>query len=72
MLFAALKALQGQVIGQWYERHRHQEFPRFLRRLDQEFLGEVPLRLAMDNYGTHEHPSVRSWIQRHSHFIPPL
>ena len=37
-LFAALEVLQGQVIGQCFEKHRHQEFLRFLRRLDQEFL----------------------------------
>ena len=42
-LFAALEVLQGQVIGQCYERHRHQEFLRFLRRLDQEFPGEIAL-----------------------------
>ena len=36
-LFAALEVLQGRVIGQCHERHRRQEFPRFLRRLDQEF-----------------------------------
>ena len=52
-LFAALEVLQGWVIGQCYERHRHQEFLKFLRRLDQEFPGEIPLHLVMDNYGTH-------------------
>ena len=69
-LFAALEVLQGQVIGQCYERHRHQEFLRFLRRLDQEFPGEVPLHLVMDNYGTHKHPRVQAWIKRHPRFIP--
>ncbi len=58
-LFAALEILQGRVIGQCYERHRHQEFLRFLRRLDQEFPGETPLHLVMDNYGTHKHPHVK-------------
>src|SRR5213594_1402964 len=69
-LFAALEVLQGRVIGQCYERHRHQEFLRFLRRLDQEFPGEVPLHLVMDNYGTHKHPKVQAWIKRHPRFIP--
>jgi transposase len=69
-LFAALEVLQGQVIGQCYERHRHQEFLRFLRRLDQEFPGEVPLHLVMDNYGTHKHPRVQTWLKRHPRFIP--
>jgi transposase len=69
-LFAALEILRGQVIGQCYERHRHQEFLRFLRRLDQEFPGELPLHLVMDNYGTHKHPRVQTWIKRHPRFIP--
>jgi len=69
-LFAALEVLQGRVVGQCYERHRHQEFLKFLRRLDQEFPGEVPLHLVMDNYGTHKHPRVRAWLKRHSRFIP--
>jgi transposase len=73
-LFAALEVLEGRVVGQCFERHRHQEFLRFLRRLDQEFPGPVPLHLVMDNYGTHQHPKVRGWLQRHprfvSHFVP--
>jgi len=69
-LFAALEALQGRVVGQCYERHRHQEFLRFLRRLDQEFPGEVSLHLVMDNYGTHKHPRVQAWLKRHPRFVP--
>ncbi len=68
-LFAALEVLQGRVIGQCYERHRHQEFLRFLKRLDQEFPGDIHLHLVMDNYGTHKHPRVRSWLNRHSRFV---
>lgn len=73
-LFAALEVLQGRVIGQCYERHRHQEFLKFLRRLDEEFPGDVPLHLVMDNYGTHKHPRTVAWLERHprfiSHFVP--
>ena len=73
-LFAALNVLQGKVIGQCYQRHRHQEFLKFLRRLDQEFPGDVPLHLVMDNYGTHKHPTIQAWLQRHprfiTHFVP--
>ena len=73
-LFAALEVLQGKVIGQYYVRHRHQEFLKFLRRLDAEFPGEVALHLVMDNYGTHTHPNVQAWLKRHprfvSHFVP--
>ena len=68
-LFAALEVLQGRVVGQCYERHRHQEFLRFLRRLDHEFPGEISLHLVLDNYGTHKHPNVRAWLKRHPRFV---
>jgi transposase len=68
-LFAALEALQGKVIGRCYQRHRHQEFLSFLRTLDREFPGHVPLHLVVDNYGTHKHPNVRSWLTRHPRFV---
>jgi transposase len=68
-LFAALEVLQGKVIGQCHQRHRHQEFLKFLRALDQEFPGEVSLHLVMDNYGTHKHENVRSWLKRHPRFV---
>ena len=68
-LFAALELLQGKVIGQCYVRHRHQEFLKFLRRLDAEFPGDVALHLVMDNYGTHKHPNVQAWLKRHPRFI---
>lgn len=73
-LFAALELAQGKVIGQCYARHRHQEFLKFLKCLDDEFPQEKKLHLVMDNYGTHKHPTVQSWLQRHprfvTHFIP--
>lgn len=73
-LFAALEIAQGKVVGQCYARHRHQEFIKFLNRLNEEFPGEVKLNLVMDNYGTHSHPRVQSWLKRHprfvAHFIP--
>ena len=73
-LFAALEVLSGRVVGQCHERHRHQEFLRFLRRLDREFPGKTPLHLVLDNYGTHKHAHVRTWLKRHPrfacHFVP--
>ncbi len=69
-LFAALEVLQGKVIGQCFSRHRHQEFLKFLRRLDAEFPGEITLHLVMDNYGTHKHPNVQGWLKRHPRFVP--
>jgi len=69
-LFAALEVAHGKVIGQCYARHRHQEFLKFLKRLDAEFPGEVNLHVVMDNYGTHKHPRVQRWLKRHERFIP--
>ena len=73
-LFAALQVVEGRVIGECYPRHRHQEFLKFLRRLDLEFPGPVTLHLILDNYGTHGHERVRQWLAKHPrfvlHFIP--
>ena len=69
-LFAVLEVAAGKVVGQCYARHRHQEFLKFLKRLDAEFPGEITLHLVMDNYGTHKHPRVQSWLQRHPRFVP--
>jgi len=73
-VIAALEILEGKVIGQCFPRHRHQEFLRFLRQLDDEFPEKLKLHLVLDNYGTHKHPKVRSWLERHPrftlHFIP--
>lgn len=73
-LFAALQMVEGRVIGECYPRHRHQEFLRFLRRLDREFPETTQLHLILDNYGTHGHERVRKWLAKHPrfvlHFIP--
>ena len=69
-LFAALEVAQGKVVGQCYARHRHQEFLKFLQRLDEEFPADLKLHVVMDNYGTHKHPRVQNWLKRHPRFIP--
>jgi transposase len=73
-LFAALETLEGKVVGECHERHRHQEFLKFLRRINTEFPDDVPLHLIMDNYGTHKHAKVKAWLKRNprfvSHFVP--
>jgi hypothetical protein len=69
-LFAALELAQGKVIGQCFARHRHQEFLKFLKRLDTEFPVETKLHLVMDNYSTHKHPNIRDWLDRHPRFVP--
>jgi transposase len=73
-LFAALSTLDGKVIGDCMPRHRHQEFIRFLKRIDGQIPAGLNLHLIVDNYGTHKHPRVKSWLKRHPrfhlHFIP--
>jgi transposase len=68
-LFAALDVLQGKVIGDCHKRHRHQEFLKFLRRIDREFPGKAPLHLVIDNYGTHGTVEVKAWLKKHSRFV---
>jgi transposase len=73
-LFAALSLLDGKVIGDCMPRHRHQEFIRFLKKIDADTPPVLDLHLIVDNYGTHKHPRVTAWLRRHPrfhlHFIP--
>jgi transposase len=73
-LFAALDVLDGKVIGQCMQRHRHQEFLRFLNTINRETPAELDVHLVLDNYGTHKHPKVMAWLDRHPrlrfHFTP--
>jgi transposase len=73
-LFAALNMLDGTVIGRCYPRHRHEEFLKFLRKIDRETPRGMALHLIVDNYGTHKHPDVKQWLSTHKrfhlHFIP--
>jgi len=67
-LFAALNVLDGKVVGQCQARHRHQEFLKFLRRLEKEF-PRRKLHLILDNYGTHKHPKVCDWLAKRPRFV---
>ena len=67
-LFAALNPLDGRVIGECYNRHRHQEFLRFLRTIDRETPHALDLHLIVDNYATHKHPEVTDWLAKHPRF----
>jgi transposase len=67
-LFAALSLLDGSVIGDCMPRHRHQEFIRFLQRIDAATPPALDLHLIVDNYGTPKHPRVESWLRRHPRF----
>jgi len=67
-LFAALNVLDGTVIGSCFDRHRHEEFLKFLRQVDRDTPEGMNLHLIVDNYSTHKHPKVKLWIQRHKRF----
>jgi transposase len=67
-LFAALNALEGTVIGTCYPRHRNIEFRKFLRQIDAGIPPELDIHLILDNYGTHKHPRVQSWLATHRRF----
>ena len=67
-LFAALNILDGTVIGQCMDRHRHQEFIKFLKKIDRSTQADLDLHLIVDNYATHKHPYVVAWLARHPRF----
>jgi transposase len=73
-LFAAMDALDGTVISMCDDRHRHQEWLKFLRVIDEVTPAEKDLHLIVDNYATHKHPKVQRWLARrprfHIHFTP--
>jgi transposase len=73
-LFAALNILDGTVLGRCMQRHRHQEFLRFLNAIEAEVPAGRVVHVILDNYGTHKHPKVLAWLARHPrwtfHFTP--
>jgi transposase len=73
-LFAALDTLDGRVISMCDDRHRHQEWLRFLRIINKLTPKDKQVHLIVDNYATHKHPLVKRWLERrprfHVHFTP--
>ena len=67
-LFAALNTLDGSVISMCEDRHRHQEWLRFLKLIDELTPADKQLYLIADNYATHKHPVVKRWLERHPRF----
>ena len=67
-LFAALNVLEGGVIGHCMQRHRHQEFIRFLNTIEAEVPAGKLLHVILDNYAAHKHPKVLAWLARHRRF----
>jgi len=73
-LFAALNVLDGQIIAQCQQRHRHTEWLKFLKQIERETPKDKALHLIADNYATHKHPVVQNWLDKHPrihmHFTP--
>ena len=73
-LFAALNVLDGTVLGRCMQRHRHQEFIRFLNAVEASVPAGKVIHVILDNYAAHKHPTVRAWLARHPrwvfHFTP--
>jgi transposase len=67
-LFAALDTATGEVYGLCQQRHRHQEWLRFLRMIDETIPEEKQIYLICDNYATHKHPRVQHWLAKHTRF----
>ena len=68
-LFAALNVLEGRIIGRCMQRHRHQEFIRFLNAIEADIPAGKIVHVVLDNYATHKHPKVRAWLGRHPRFV---
>ncbi len=73
-LFAAISMVCGMVIGTCMNRHRHQEWIKFLKLIDGQTDPDLDIHLIVDNYATHKHNKVKKWLRRHPrfhvHFIP--
>ena len=70
-LFAALNALNaldGTVIGSCMDKHRHEEFLKFLRTVDKEVPKGLAVHMILDNYATHKHKDVKTWLTKHPRF----
>ena len=68
-LFAALDVLEGTVLGRCMQRHRHQEFIRFLNAIEAAVPAGRIVHVILDNYATHKHPKVLAWLCRHPRFV---
>jgi transposase len=68
-LFAALNVLEGTVLGRCMQRHRHQEFIRFLNAIEAALPAGRIVHVILDNYATHKHPTVLAWLARHPRFV---
>ena len=68
-LFATLDVATGQVLSQCKKRHRHQECLVFLRHIDKNVPKDLDIHLIVDNYATHKHAKIKSWLAKRSRYI---
>jgi transposase len=68
-LFSALDVATGHVITECKQRHRHQEFLTFLKRIDKNVTADLTVHLIVDNYCTHKHHKVKNWLASHPRFF---
>jgi hypothetical protein len=68
-LFAALDVLEGTVVGRCMQRHRHQEFIRFLNAIEAELPAGKVAHVVLDDSAAHKHPKVMRWLERHPRFV---
>ena len=66
--FAALRMLDGKVIGECYQKHTHKEFIKFLNLVDKKTSKQLELHLILDNYSTHKTDDVKKWLKKHPRF----
>jgi transposase len=67
-LFAAPDTASGEVYGLCQQKHRHQEWLRFLRMIDQTIPAGKDIYLICDNYSTRKHERVQRWLGKHKRF----
>lgn len=67
-LFAALNYLNGKILAERAPRHRHQEWLKFLRTIEDQTPAGVDIHVILDNYATHKHPKVKAWLNQHPRF----
>jgi len=71
-LFAALNVSEGRIIGRCMQRHRHQDFIRFLNTIEADIPAGKIIHIVLDNYATHKHAKVRAWLDRQPPLCLPL
>jgi hypothetical protein len=59
-LFAAIEMAEGQVISTCMDKHRHQEWVKFLKLIDKETPSDLDVYLVVDNYAAHKHENVKN------------